>query len=173
MRQNENFWYGSTVTSQSIPFFFSRNHHTFLSVEPISEPFDKIEEMKHLVDIDWIIIGAETGNRKDKPVPKHSWFNSIVDVAVKTNIPVFMKDSLTNIVGEDNILRLIPEEMKKIVYSEETEKKLFADCGICHETNRKSEMHTILSKRSRNEGAKVIGYVCDNCYPNFKGDFKG
>lgn len=172
LRNADNFWYGSTITNQTTPFFYSKNHNTFLSIEPISEPFDKIDNLKHLDDTDWIIIGAETGNRKDKPIPNHSWFDNIVDVAAEANIPVFMKDSLTNIVGEDKMLRFVPEEMKKIVYSQETEKKLFADCGICHETNRKSVMHTILSKRRRTEGAKVIGYVCEKCYSDFEGSLK-
>lgn len=171
LRQNENFWYGSTITTQNTPFFYSNNYHTFLSIEPILEPFDKLDGlMANACGIDWIIIGAETGNRQAEAVPKPTWFANLVATAAKNKIPVFMKDSLIDIVGEERMFRFIPEAMKKIVYSQETEKKLFAKCGICNKTNRKSEMHTILSKRSRNEGAKVIGYVCDNCYPNFKGN---
>lgn len=172
LRNNDNFWYGTTITSQTMPFFYSDKYNTFLSIEPIAEPFDKIKVVQSLLSADWIIIGAETGNRKGKPVPQLSWFSEILNAASESNIPVFMKDSLVNIVGENNMLRLIPEAMKKTVYSEGTEKKLFSNCGICREINRKSDMHTILSKRRRTESAKVIGYVCEKCYSNFERSLK-
>ncbi len=58
--ENKNFWFGSTVTDDEMPFFFSECHNTFLSIEPILAPFIVTNRQK----ADWIIIGAETGNRK-------------------------------------------------------------------------------------------------------------
>lgn len=52
---------------------------------------------------DWLIIGAETGNRKGKPVCKREWVDHIVDYARKTGKPVFMKESLREIMGKDFI----------------------------------------------------------------------
>lgn len=169
LRNKDNFWYGSTITNQITPFFYSDTYHTFLSIEPILEPFDNFEGLLRITSgIDWIIIGAETGNRKDKPVPKPSWIANIVDVAVKGNIPVFMKDSLVSIVGEERMFRFFPEQMQRVVYSEALTGKLFARCAICGSKGKKSEMHTILNKEKRKEGAKVIGYICNYCYPDFE-----
>jgi len=49
---------------------------------------------------DGIIVGAETGNRKDKVIPKADWIMEIVQNAEKTNTPVFMKESLRGIMGD-------------------------------------------------------------------------
>ena len=49
----------------------------------------------------WLIIGAETGNRKGKPICRREWVDHIVDYARKTGKPVFMKESLREIMGAD------------------------------------------------------------------------
>ena len=50
---------------------------------------------------DWLIIGAETGNRKGKTVCKREWVEHIVEYADKAGKPVFMKESLRKIMGAD------------------------------------------------------------------------
>ncbi|MDF1495204.1 DUF5131 family protein [Caproiciproducens sp. CPB-2] len=50
-------------------------------------------------DIDWVIIGSETGNRKEKVIPQRAWIESIVADCRVAGIPVFMKSSLTDIWG--------------------------------------------------------------------------
>lgn len=44
--------------------------------------------------VDWIIIGAETGNRKSKVIPKRERIDHIVETGRNCGIPVFMKESL-------------------------------------------------------------------------------
>ena len=46
---------------------------------------------------EWVIIGAETGNRKEKVRPEYEWVQSIVSDCVTFNVPVFMKDSMKTI----------------------------------------------------------------------------
>ncbi|MBQ8109397.1 MAG: DUF5131 family protein [Clostridia bacterium] len=50
---------------------------------------------------DWLIIGAETGNRKGKAVCKREWVEHIVEYADRAGKPVFMKESLRGIMGAD------------------------------------------------------------------------
>ena len=76
-------------------------------LEPLLED---VAASKSNIDTRWIIIGAETGNRKDKIVPKKEWIDNICAVADKQNIPVFMKDSLIPIVGEHYMRREFPWE---------------------------------------------------------------
>jgi protein gp37 len=64
--------------------------------------------------IDWIIIGAETGNRKNKVELKKEWIDRFVIQCQKYKIPIFMKNSLIPIVGEENMLREFPKELMKI-----------------------------------------------------------
>lgn len=51
----------------------------------------------------WVIIGAETGNRKGKIQPNREWVDSIVGQCQNNSIPVFMKDSLRKLMGDDFI----------------------------------------------------------------------
>lgn len=48
---------------------------------------------------EWIIIGAETGNRKGRVKPEREWIDHIVKNADENGIPVFMKESLREIMG--------------------------------------------------------------------------
>ena len=49
----------------------------------------------------WHIIGAETGNRKGKVATQREWVEHIVEYSDKNHIPVFMKESLRDLMGDD------------------------------------------------------------------------
>ena len=100
-----NFWLGSTATTPETEFFFSGYNNTFLSIEPMLAPFKDLEDdgKPAASYVDWIIVGAETGNRKNKVVPKREWITELVECARKSNTPVFMKESLREIMGDDFI----------------------------------------------------------------------
>ena len=51
--------------------------------------------------VNWIILGAESGNRKDKVVPRREWIDNIVQICDEHNIPVFMKESLRGLMGSE------------------------------------------------------------------------
>ena len=63
-------------------------------------------------DFEWVIVGAESGNRKGKVTPKREWIEKIVRLCKDAGKPIFMKDSLIPIMGEKNMLREYPEELK-------------------------------------------------------------
>lgn len=100
-----NMWYGTTATTPDENFFWGGAWHTFVSIEPILRDYSG--EIGKMCDTfaQWVIIGAETGNRKDKVVPEKSWLDEIVKTYIESNITVFMKDSLVPIVGEENMFR--------------------------------------------------------------------
>ena len=75
--------------------------------------WDSVDGKDLKTSIDWIIVGAETGNRKNKVAPKKEWIDSIVEQGKIFNIPVFMKDSLIPILGEENMLREFPEGLRR------------------------------------------------------------
>jgi protein gp37 len=107
---DNNFWYGSTVTSKNSLRYPGRfKDNTFLSIEPLLEPLDA--GLGSFGNVKWIIIGAETGNRKDKIVPKREWVENIVEAASITRIPIFMKNSLKELMG-DNFIQEWPEGLK-------------------------------------------------------------
>lgn len=50
---------------------------------------------------EWVVIGAETGNRKDKIIPKKEWIQDIADICLQEGTPVFMKESLRDLMGRE------------------------------------------------------------------------
>ena len=56
----------------------------------------------------WIILGAMTGPGSAQRKPKREWVEDIVREADTSKIPVFMKDSLRPIIGEENMRRDLP-----------------------------------------------------------------
>ena len=110
----KNCWLGVTVTkendinnehfkrfrTQYIVFLLDINTHNidnkrFISFEPLLENINT--DFLNSSSINWVIIGAETGNRKGKVIPKIEWIDKIVIYCRKNNIPVYLKDSLKGI----------------------------------------------------------------------------
>lgn len=105
----ENFWYGTSVTSNAAAIPYPGNLegriNTFWSMEPLLGPVD-MSEAKGVPG--WVILGAETGNRRDKVRPRKNWIDSIVTFCDAHGVPVLMKDSLIPIVGAENMRRDFP-----------------------------------------------------------------
>ncbi len=111
-----NMWYGTSITKTAdigrvnkLPALC----HTFLSIEPLLDDLGADSRNFLPERVDWVIIGAETGNRSDKVIPEKKWITDIVCCCRNIKIPVFMKDSLLPIVGGENMLREFPWEIKK------------------------------------------------------------
>ena len=106
-----NMWFGWSQTGPAGNKCDFTTHHsvkTFISIEPLLEPFKKF----HIRGVDWVIIGAETGRRKNKIVPERTWIEDIVNECKKVEIPVFMKSSLSDI-WEEPLIQEFPEELKR------------------------------------------------------------
>lgn len=74
-----NMWYGTTVTnSEDMERIYQLPSllNTFVSIEPLFEDID--ENISALKYLNWIIIGAETGHRKEKVIPEFEWIKRIV-----------------------------------------------------------------------------------------------
>lgn len=161
---NDNFWYGATVTDETslgragnIPV-----HRNFLSIEPILEsiqiPIIYLEYLK------WIIIGAETGRRKGKVKPDPEWIKSIVSQADRSGIPVFMKDSLIPIVGDENMRREYPKELMVRKMSPKMESRLVDNCCRCGKRDRIQNMVRLQAQTLRSSTSRTYGYMCWECF---------
>lgn len=96
---DSNFWYGTSITGSKdgYPFIYkSYDRYTFVSLEPLLEDVSADLEYE---STDWIIIGAETGNRKGKVIPEKEWITRIADES--PDVPIFMKESLRGIMGTE------------------------------------------------------------------------
>ena len=165
--QGENYWYGSTITDEETEFFVSSKHNTFISIEPILKPFKTIPQLGEfdgIRSIDWVIVGAETGNRKGKVIPELSWIQNIAQRADIAGVPVFMKDSLIPIVGEKNMRREYPEKLLARKMSPKMEKKLFNICNRCKKKNRINRMVRLQAQTLRGSTSRTYGYMCWECF---------
>ena len=106
--EKDNMWYGTTATTPDEKFFWGGAWHTFVSIEPILRDYSG--EIGEMCDTfaQWVIVGAETGNRKGKIIPDKSWIDAIAKTCIRKSIALFMKDSLIPIVGEENMRRELP-----------------------------------------------------------------
>lgn len=108
----DNAWIGVTVTSSCEKKRLDdlrsnvKAKHYQASFEPL---FDDLGEM-NLEGVDWIIVGTETGSRKGKSVSKREWVLNICRQAKEHNIPVFMKEDLFGIFGDDEMIQEFPRE---------------------------------------------------------------
>lgn len=107
LRCSNNMWYGwsQTKDGERKTLCFPCNPNTFVSVEPILE-------LTHPALEDWIIVGAETGRRKDKVVPERKWIEKIVEECKEYNIPLYMKSSLAEIWGEP-LIQEFPKQLAR------------------------------------------------------------
>jgi len=110
-----NLWIGVTITNKSDLARISilkqqvQCQHYFVTFEPLFEDLGELD----LNGVDWIVIGTETGNRKGKTPSQKDWIVSIFRQAKKRHVPVFMKESLINIVGDDLLLQELPAVFKQ------------------------------------------------------------
>ncbi len=98
IKNNSNIWFGITLENQTIYEIRGRETkvypttNLFLSIEPIRSPI--VFHPFTLKSVKWVIVGQETGNRKDKVIPKDEWVQNIINQCRKYNVPVFIKEPL-------------------------------------------------------------------------------
>jgi len=163
----ENYWFGTTVTKPADEFIWVKNtpYKTFVSIEPILEPFG---ELNSDALPDWVIVGAETGNRKDKVVPERWWVEEIAQQCKKHDIPLFMKNSLQDLMKEDFVQEW-PKQLKNhFQLSQKLKNRLYDKCVFCSKEMPMKEMIALLYRARRGEGAKRLGYSCHSCFEPFK-----
>lgn len=107
---NDIFFVGRTIDrNDRIPDDFIAAD--FINIEPIEEEIET-ERLVGCIECYGcgglelpmgraIVVGAETGNRKGKVIPKKQWIDKLVEFADEWEIPIFMKKSLRDIMGAD------------------------------------------------------------------------
>ena len=170
----DRFWYGATVTKTedfaNIPIM-APWYHQFLSIEPL---LDRVDMNQVTGCQRWIIIGAETGKRANKVIPRREWVDEITEYCAICEIPVFYKDSLRKLFSDLPESRL-PWDMgtsgKNVVtfgMGEDGKQKIHeivADtcddregiCPVCGEAITYTGSHEI------DDSGGTILWICANC----------
>lgn len=103
-----NCWHGTTDDGtertknniRDLVFAVSASRR-FVSFEPLLNAIEP-----DLTGIQWVIIGANSNKNAERPPKK--WADTIIDLAWKKDIPVFMKDNY----GYNQRIKEMPEQMK-------------------------------------------------------------
>lgn len=97
-------WFGQSFTGAErnyTPLALPPWQYRFASIEPLLRNLSRAEAMEIAATNEWIIVGAETGVRNGKIIPKREWVENIVEAAQITGMKVFMKESLRSLMGAD------------------------------------------------------------------------
>jgi protein gp37 len=105
---NTSVLFGATVTNDDEMWQAYESDADWISIEPLREEINTDEYFMEYrrpdsVEIPrwaWVVIGAETGNRKDRVKPKREWIEEVAAACRFWKTPVFMKSSLADIWGE-------------------------------------------------------------------------
>ena len=111
----DNMWYGTTITKMDdidrfnyLPAFCN----TFVNIEPLLEDIKPEKCNIMFRQVDWFIIGEETGRKKDKVVPERKWLDDIVTQCRENGKLIFMKSSLASIWGEP-LIQEFPDGLRR------------------------------------------------------------
>lgn len=113
----DNAWFGVTVTRKSELWRIDalrkniRAKHYHVTFEPL---FDDPGEVD-LSCIDWLVVGTMTGAQSKKVRTEPEWAWSLTDQAHEAGIPVFMKEDLEPIIGDENMIQELPESFNKVL----------------------------------------------------------
>ena len=108
---SRRYWYGTTTPTVDTPYFWADGYNTFASVEPIQGSFEGMASAP--LTHGWIIVGVETGTRKDKIKPERSWIEPLVEAAKAAGIPILLKDSAElRAVWGDDLIQQFPEGLE-------------------------------------------------------------
>lgn len=113
----ENAWFGVTVSRRAELWRIDalrknvRAGHYYVAFEPL---FDNPGEMD-LHGIEWMVIGTMTGAQSRKIHTEPEWAYSMASQAHALGIPVFMKEDLVPIIGENNMIQELPGAYNRVL----------------------------------------------------------
>lgn len=159
--EDENFWYGVTVTGPDDPIPDLPGRNLWLNIEPLR---GSLGDAPDLHGASWVVIGGDTMKWSGQTVPRKKWIKSIVQEADKHSIPVFLKESLRSVVGDDEMRKEFPEMLTEKYVSEKIRERLESVCMSCGVAKMKRSMITICARSMRGEHPQQFGFLCWDCF---------
>jgi len=99
LKSGVNMWFGMTLTQMdtlSVLPSIPDEYNMFINYEPM---LGYLPSGYITTNTKWVIMGAETGNRKGKVIPDKKWIADVIYFCNQLHIPLFMKNSLKEIWG--------------------------------------------------------------------------
>jgi len=167
LRQADNCWYGWTVVGGSLHHPPFEAPHKYIVLEPLLGPVEpEVPE-----DIEWIVIGADTGKYRGQVKPKWEWIEALVEQCYKQSIPVWMLDTIKGIVPEDQFRKEKPAVMTERKFSRTNELRFCVNCRVCGVRGQKGKSICVTFKHGRKGRLTIVGYLCTECAKNMCKDY--
>ena len=118
----DNAWFGVTVTRRS-ELSRLKDIHTHVRAKHYHATFELLFEdigEVNLDELDWIVVGTMTGAMRRTVHTEPAWANSLTAQAQAKHIPVFMKEDLIPIMGEDRMIQEFPEAFCRCLGAQKT-----------------------------------------------------
>ena len=156
----KKFWYGYSVpTANNEAPFMRDGYKTFAVYEPLIE-------IKNPAATDWIITGAEQTKDKKKRVNSDD-VSDLVAFAAMQQIPIFMTDSLSDVVGNQYLRKQFPPELEITELGDGHFKIRYSICSECGRTEKNDRMANLYVKTKREESAVKLVNMCRTCFEKF------
>lgn len=116
----DNWWFGTSITAWDEGCFCrsaelancNKKAHKFLMIEPLlTDDILVMFEDALWNSLDWIVVGAQTGN-KNAFRPKEETIREIIGFCADINMPLFLKDNLLKVFPELPKIQQFPEGLK-------------------------------------------------------------
>ena len=118
----DNAWFGVTVTRKAELWRIDalrknvKARHYHVTFEPLFDDPGVVD----LSGIDWIVVGTMTGAQSRKVYTEPAWACSLTTQAHNSHIPVFGKEDLVPIVGEEQMIQELPEAFNHVLEGQRT-----------------------------------------------------
>lgn len=118
----ENAWFGVTVTRRADLWRIDalrrkvRASHYHVTFEPLFDDPGPVD----LHGIHWVVIGTMTGRQRRKVFTRPAWAHALTGQARTLGIPVFIKEELAPILGEENMTQQLPQAFTAVLEAQKT-----------------------------------------------------
>ncbi|MBO5610610.1 MAG: DUF5131 family protein [Eubacterium sp.] len=164
---DNNCWYGWTVTDGELKDYQFKAKHKYIVVEPLLGPI--IGDLPE--GVEWMIFGADTGKYSLRVTPQWEWIESIVKECRAKGIPVFMLDSIKDVIPEEQFTKDKPKAMTGIQYSKAKLAQYSDTCRCCGLKDFKRNMILLGAKTERGSYPTTVGFLCYECYKKMSKDY--
>lgn len=113
----DNAWFGVTVTRKAELWRIDalrenvKAKHYHVTFEPLFDDPDTVD----LSGIGWMVVGTMTGAQSRKVHTEPEWAYSLTEQAHHSHIPVFWKEDLVPIMGEEQMTQELPDAFKHVL----------------------------------------------------------